>query len=100
MAQIRTRVSVSKTLDEMTESEVLAMALDDMEFLGLIKWKTDADKKPTIDESHETHGQRQASSGLALAEHDLHASPAKLRSLNEQVRQLLEQAAPKAESIR
>jgi len=48
MAQIRTRVSVSKTLDEMTESEVLAMALDDMEFLGLIKWQQpDADKKPT-----------------------------------------------------
>jgi hypothetical protein len=47
MAQIRTRVSVSKTLDEMTESEVLAMALDDMEFLGLINWKPDADKQPT-----------------------------------------------------
>ena len=94
------KTRIQKTLDETTDAAVLAMALEEMEFLGLIKWKTDADKKPTIDESHETHGQRQASSGLALAEHDLHASPAKLQSLNEQVRQLLEQAAPKAESIR
>ena len=100
MAQIRTRVSVSKTLDEMTESEVLAMALDDMEFLGLIKWKPAADEKPSFNENREAHDRQHASSGLALAEHDLHASPAKLRSLNEQVRQLLEQAAPKAESIR
>ena len=37
-----------ETLDEMTEAEVLAMALDDMEFLGLIKWKPDADKKSHV----------------------------------------------------
>jgi hypothetical protein len=29
----------TKTLDEMADSQVLAMALDDMEILGLIKWK-------------------------------------------------------------
>jgi hypothetical protein len=34
----------------MTDSEVLAMALDEMEFLDLIKWKQDANKKPTIDD--------------------------------------------------
>jgi hypothetical protein len=68
MAQIRTRVSVSKTLDEMTESEVLAMALDDMEFLGLIKWQQpDADKKPTpLTRTLKDMVQRQAISGLAL----------------------------------
>jgi DNA-binding HxlR family transcriptional regulator len=91
---VKTRTQ--KTLDEMTDAEVLAMALDEMEFLGLIKRKPDADKKPAIGESREARGQRQASSCLALAEHDLRASPAKLRSLDEQVRQLLEQAAPKA----
>ena len=36
----------TKTLEQMADSEVLAMALDDMEFIGLIKWKPDADKKP------------------------------------------------------
>jgi hypothetical protein len=41
----------TKTLDEMAGSQVLAMALDDMEFLGLFKWKPDADKKPTINET-------------------------------------------------
>jgi len=66
----------------MTDSAVLAMALDDMEFLGLIKWKPDDDKKPAI-------GERQVSSGLALAEHDLRASPVKLRSIEDQLRQLL-----------
>jgi hypothetical protein len=80
----------TETLDEMTDGEVLAMALDDMERLGLIKWKSDADKKSTIDQSDEAHGQRHVSSG-ALADQDLRA--AKLRSLDEQVRQLLEQAA-------
>ena len=29
----------------MTDSVVLAMALDDMELLGLIRWKPDADEK-------------------------------------------------------
>ena len=44
----------TKTLDQMADSEVLAMALDDMEFFGLIKWK-DADKKPGIVESRAKH---------------------------------------------
>ena len=35
-------------MPEMTDSAVLAMALDDMEFLGLIRWKPDADEKPAI----------------------------------------------------
>jgi hypothetical protein len=47
----------TKTLDEMADSEVLAMALDDMEFLGLIRWKPDAEKpaivrKPQGQEQH------------------------------------------------
>jgi hypothetical protein len=95
---VKTRTQ--KTLDEMADSEVLAMALDDMEFLGLIKWKPDADRKATIDESREAHGQRQASSGLALVERDARASFAEQRSLADQVRQLLEQAAPKATNFR
>ena len=41
----------TKTLDQMADSEVLAMALNDMEFFGLLKWKPDADKKPGIVES-------------------------------------------------
>jgi hypothetical protein len=87
----------TKTLDQMADSEVLAIALDDMEFLGLIKWKPDADKKPASNESREAHvGQRQARSGLALAERVSHASFAEQRSLADQVRQLLEQAAAKA----
>ena len=86
----------TKTLDQMADSEVLAIALDDMEFLGLIKWKPDADKKPASNESREAHGQRQARSGLALAERVWHASFAEQRSLADQVRQLLEQAAAKA----
>ena len=45
----------TKTLDEMADSEVLAMALDDMEFLGLIKWKPDADRKAAIDENRVRH---------------------------------------------
>ena len=90
----------TKTLDEMADSEVLAMALDDMEFLGLIKWKPDADRKAAIDESREAHGQRQTSSGLALVERDARASFAEQRSLADQVRQLLEQAAPKATNFR
>jgi hypothetical protein len=48
----------TETLDEMTDDEVLAVARDDMERLGLIKWKSDADKKSTIDQSDEAHGQR------------------------------------------
>jgi hypothetical protein len=32
----------------MADSEVLAMALEDMKFLGLIRWKADADEKPAI----------------------------------------------------
>jgi hypothetical protein len=47
----------TKTLDEMAGSQVLAMALDDMEFLGLFKWKPDADKKPTINETPQAHDQ-------------------------------------------
>jgi hypothetical protein len=90
----------TKTLDEMADSEVLAMALDDMEFLGLIKWKPDANRKAAIDESREAHGQRQASSGLVLVERDARASFAEQRSLADQVRQLLEQAAPKATNFR
>jgi hypothetical protein len=35
-------------MPEMTDSEVLAMALENMEFLGLIRWKPDADEKPAI----------------------------------------------------
>ena len=52
----------TKTLDQMADSEVLAMALNDMEFFGLIKWKPDADKKPGIVESRVRHmaGDRQA----------------------------------------
>ena len=45
----------AKTLDQMADSEVLAMALDDMEFFGLIKWKPDADKKPDIVENRVKH---------------------------------------------
>ena len=41
----------TKTLEQMVDSEVLAMALDDMEFFGLIKWKPEADKNPAIDEN-------------------------------------------------
>jgi hypothetical protein len=90
----------TKTLDEIADSEVLAMALDDMEFLGLIIWKPDADRKATIDESREAHGQRQASSGLALVERDWRASFADRRSLDDQVRQLLEQAAQRRTNFR
>jgi hypothetical protein len=45
----------TKTLDQMADSEVLAMALDDMEFFGLIKWKPEADKNLTIDENRVRH---------------------------------------------
>jgi hypothetical protein len=48
----------TKTLDEIADSEVLAMALEDVEFLGLIKWKPDADKKPTINENPQAHVQQ------------------------------------------
>jgi len=41
----------TKTLDQMADSEVLAMALDDMELFGLIKWKPDAGQKPGVVES-------------------------------------------------
>ena len=75
-------IRTQKTLDEMADAEVLATALDEMEILGLINWKPDDDKKPAI-------GERQVSSGLALAEHDLRASPVKLRSIEDQLRQLL-----------
>jgi hypothetical protein len=85
---VKTRTQ--KTLDEMTDSAVLAVALDDMEFLGLIKWKPDADKKPTIDENPKA--QSLASSGLVLLESDSRASPAEQRSLADQVKQLFEQA--------
>jgi len=84
---VKTRIQ--KTLDEMADAEVLAAALDEMEFLGLINWKPDDDKKPAIGASREAYAQRQASSGLALAEHDLCASPAKLRSIEDEVRQHL-----------
>ena len=78
------KTRIQKTLDEMADAEVLAAALDEMEFLGLINWKPDDDKKPAIGESREAYAQRQASNGLALA-----ASPAKLRSIEDQVRQHL-----------
>jgi hypothetical protein len=38
----------TKTLDEMADFEVLAVALEDMELLGLIRWKPDADEKPAF----------------------------------------------------
>jgi hypothetical protein len=38
----------TKTLDQMADSEVLAMALNDMEFFGLIKWKPEANKNIAI----------------------------------------------------
>ena len=79
-------IRTQKTLDQMADAEVLATALDEMEFLGLINWKPDDDKKPAVGESREAYAQRQASSGLALAEHDLRAS---LRSIEDQVRQHL-----------
>ena len=40
----------TKTLEQIADSEVLAMALDDMEFFGLIKWRPEADKNPAIGE--------------------------------------------------
>ena len=85
---VQTRMQ--KTLDEMTDSAVLAMALDEMECLGLVQWKSDADKKPTIDENSKAQGL--ASSGLVLTERDSRASFAERRSLADQVKQLLEQA--------
>ena len=45
----------TKTLEQMADSEVLAMALDDMEFIGLIKWKPEADKNPAIAEKRVRH---------------------------------------------
>ena len=45
----------TKTLDQMADSEVLAMALNDMEFFGLLKWKPDADQKPNIVETRAKH---------------------------------------------
>jgi hypothetical protein len=81
-------VKAKTRYDEMADSEVLAMALDDMEFLRLIKWKPDASKKPTTDENPKAHDE--ASSGLVLAEGDSRASFAE--RLDDQVRQLLEQA--------
>jgi hypothetical protein len=90
-SHVKTRTQ--KTLDEMADSEVLATALHDMEFLGLIKWRPDAVKKPAVDESRE-------GSVLALAERDARASFAARQSLADQVRQLLEQAAPKVEPSR
>ena len=45
----------TKTLEQMADSEVLAMALDDMEFVGLIKWKPEADKNPVIVENRIKH---------------------------------------------
>ena len=36
------------TNPEMTDSAVLAMVLDDMQFLGLIELKPDEDEKPAI----------------------------------------------------
>jgi hypothetical protein len=44
----------TKTLDQMADSEVLAMALDDMEFFGLIKWKPEA-KNLATDENRVRH---------------------------------------------
>ena len=41
---------IQKTLDEMTDAAVLAMVLEEMEFLGLIKWKPDADKRLAIND--------------------------------------------------
>jgi hypothetical protein len=45
---VKTRIQ--KTLDEMTNEAVLAMALEDMEFLDLIKGKPDAGKRLAIDD--------------------------------------------------
>ncbi len=84
------KTRTQKTLDEMTDSAVLAMALDDMAFVGLIRWKPDADKRRTIDENREARGPRQANSDLVLAEHVSRASFAE--RLDDKVRQLLEQA--------
>jgi hypothetical protein len=83
----------------MTDSDVLAMAFDDMEFLGLIKWKPAADEKPSFNENREAHNQRHASSGLHLVERS-RASFADQRSLDDQVRQLLEQAAQRRANFR
>jgi hypothetical protein len=55
----------TKTLDEMADSEVLAMALDHMEFLGLIRWKPDADEKPAI--VRKPQGQEQDALGNKVA---------------------------------
>ena len=94
------KTRTQKTLDEMTDSEVLAMALDEMEFLGLIKSKPAADKSPAIDDSPKARGQREASSDLVLAERDPRPSFAERRSLDDQVRQLLEQAAQRRTNFR
>jgi hypothetical protein len=59
---VKTRTQ--ETLDEMADSAVLAMMLDDMEFVGLIRWKPGADKRPTIDENREARGPRQANRDL------------------------------------
>ena len=83
------KTRMQKSLDEMADAEVLATVIDEMECLGLINWTPDDDKKPAIGGRREAYAQRQTSSGLALAEHDLRASPAKLRSIEDQVRQHL-----------
>ena len=51
----RVKTRTQKTLEQMADSEVLAMALDDMEFFGLIKWKPQSDKNPAIDENRVRH---------------------------------------------
>jgi hypothetical protein len=50
----------------MTESEMLAMALCDMEFWASSNGSRMQTKTHTIDENSEAHGQRQPVSGLAL----------------------------------
>ena len=50
---------------ETTHSAVLAMVLDDMEFLGLIRWKPDADKKPDIDRKPQAQDQHAISKKAA-----------------------------------
>jgi len=94
---VKTRTQ--KTLYEMTDFDVLVMAFDDMEFLGLIKWKPAADEKPSFNENREAHDRQHASSGLHLVERS-RAAFAERRSLDDQVRQLLEQAAQRRTNFR
>jgi hypothetical protein len=48
-----------KTKPEMTETSILAMVIDDMESLGLIKLSPDAEKKPLIEGKPQAEDQRE-----------------------------------------